>query len=171
MWFMNKICFRKRNMIKCLGDINMARFSIVPADVFLQILDEEMVYKIKDNVDKDSPINGFIAKESRAKSIIEWLNENVGDVEETGFDFFESTPMERVGRLENEFGCKVNLENALINDTYLIKLDKPATSLRQRVADALGINDESISIYNSLQWDEDKYYYGDDIAIINRSRI
>ena len=158
-------------MIKCLGDINMARFSIVPADVFLQILDEEMVYKIKDNVDKDSPINDFIAKESRAKSIIEWLNENVKDVEEDDFNFLSATTSEKMERLEEKLGCDVEWNNASINMTYLIKLDKPITSLRSKVADALNINYDSISIYNSTMWSADDYCAGDDIAIINRGRI
>lgn len=145
----------------------MSRFSMVVAEPKYQMF-SELSYKLKDNEDKDSPINNWIGTEERCKEMLKWLNENVGSDSE--FDFWALSRKEEIEYLEGIFECEVNIAYASINNILLIKFGTPIHNLRGKLSIELGINIESISLYNTESWNE-WYVGGDDLAIINMGMI
>ena len=145
----------------------MARFSMCFADPKIQIFDDIVVYRLKDNSDKDSPINKWTGTEENCRVMMKWLNENCAD---KVFDFRTSNTIEKENRLSNMLGCGVEINNATINNTLLVKLDKPIRDLRFKISSAFGIDGDAISIYNTEIWN-DRSYGGDDLAIINKGLI
>ena len=162
---MSKICFQRKRKIRCLGDKIMARFSMMRADPDMQIFNDIVVYRIKDNFDKDNPLNKWVGTEENCKENIRWLNENV----EEEFVFEDAKDWEIKKRIEESLCSGAYVERATINNTVLVKLGTPQKRLREKLGDILGIDCFGISVYNTNSFGTPSLK--DDLAIINRSVI
>ena len=118
-------------------EVNMKRFESVKVEnETLNDIYGTEIYKIRDNLDEDSPVSNYRALKKSTDELVDWLNENIKEVELTPYEKLENV----LSRLYEPDEIHLNYYNEMF---FIVEI-KDTCVTRQDIANALGIDTYSI---------------------------
>jgi hypothetical protein len=126
--------------LNCKGDKMRFEIKLVDDETINEIYGD--VYKIKDNVDSDSPVDTFRLLKPSAERLCDWLNKNVNKVK---------TPDQKIHNVVDELWDTNEVRISKKGGSYYL-IEKEDTSItNDKVARALGIRNVDYMVINPLQ--------------------
>ena len=120
-----------------IGEKEMKRFESVKVEnETLNDIYGTEIYKIRDNLDEDSPVSNYRALKKSTDELVDWLNENIKEVELTPYEKLENV----LSRLYEPDEIHLNYYNEMF---FIVEI-KDTCVTRQDIANALGIDTYSI---------------------------